>query len=272
MRLGTLQPLAALTLTALIAGPPHARAEELKVCADPNNLPFSNSKGEGFENKLAELIAQEFGGDLTYTWWAQRRGFIRNTLKAGACDLVMGVPTGYELVETTAPYYRSAYVFVSRADRGLDVSRLSDLRLSALKIGVHLIGDDGMNTPPAHVLGARGLVSNVVGYAIYGDYSQADPALKLVEAVVTRDIDIAAVWGPFAGYEAKRVQTPLRIAAIEGTRAYAPMRFAFDISMGVRKGDDGLKRRLNEIIFRRSADIRRLLESYGVPLVQRDSP
>ncbi|WP_363351598.1 substrate-binding domain-containing protein [Methylocystis echinoides] len=244
----------------------------MKVCGDPNNLPFSNDRREGFENALAELVAGELGKDLHYTWWAQRRGFIRNTLKAGLCDVVMGVPTDYDPVATTAPYYRSAYVFVSRVDRGLDISSLSDVRLDTLKIGVHLVGDDGMNTPPAHALSARGLVSNVIGYTIYGDYAQASPALRLVEAVEKGEIDIAAVWGPLAGYVAKRASVPLRIEFIDGTHAFAPLQFAFDISMGVRKGDDALKRRLDDIIFRRSADIRALLERYGVPVVRKDQP
>jgi quinoprotein dehydrogenase-associated probable ABC transporter substrate-binding protein len=272
MRESRTRTLIIASALASILAPSFGRADEFKVCADPNNLPFSDQSGEGFENKLASIVARELGRSLSYTWWAQRRGFIRNTLKAGACDAVMGVPAGYELVEATAPYYRSTYVFVSRADRGLDVAWLSDPRLASLRIGVHLVGDDGMNTPPAHALGARGLFSNVVGYSIYGDYAEAAPALKLVQAVETGDVDIAAVWGPFAGYEAKRAQTPLHVEAIRGTNAYAPLQFTFDISMGVRKGDHALKRRLNEIIYRRSAEIRRLLESYGVPIVQDSAP
>lgn len=256
-------------LVSLTAFAP-ALADELRVCADPNNLPFSNAKGEGFENKIAELVAGELKTSLSYTWWAQRRGFVRNTLKAGACDVVMGAPTGYGPVETTIPYYRSAYVFLSRADRDLDIASLSDPRLATLKIGVHIIGEDGMNTPPAHALGARGLVANVVGYSIYGDYAQAEPAMRLAKAVATGDVDIAAVWGPFAGYEAARAATPLHIRRIEGTEVLAPLAFAFDISMGVRKSDSALKRRLDDIILRRSADIRAILERYGVPLVDKD--
>jgi mxaJ protein len=135
----------ALAAIASLAGcsPPPLRADELKVCADPNNLPFSNDRREGFENALAELVARELGRDLHYTWWAQRRGFIRSTLKAGLCDLVMRVPADYDPVATTAPYYRSAYVFVSRADRGLDISSHSDVRLKTLRIGVHLSATTG---------------------------------------------------------------------------------------------------------------------------------
>lgn len=125
-----------------------ASDRELRVCADPNNLPFSNSAEAGFENRLAAMVAEHFGLQVSYTWWAQRRGFIRNTLKAGKCDVVMGVPSGYDLVETTKPYYRSSYVFVTRQDQHLDLSSLLDPRLHHLAIGVHLIGDDGNNPPP----------------------------------------------------------------------------------------------------------------------------
>lgn len=160
--------LALLGAAGLVGGiAPGERADaadrELRVCADPNNLPFSNQQGQGFENRIAELVAEELDARLSYTWWAQRRGFIRNTLNAGACDLVIGVPAGYELVETTAAYYRSAYVYVYRADRGLDLRSMRDPRLRQLRIGVHLIGDDGANPPPAHALGRQGIVDNVVG-------------------------------------------------------------------------------------------------------------
>ena len=138
----------ALAVAAADPGSP----DLFRVCADPNNLPFSNSAGEGFENKLAEMIAQKLGKKLSFTWWAQRRGFIRHTLKAGACDLVMGVPVHYDLVESTQPYYRSTYVFVTQASRHLELSSMTDERLRTLKIGVHLIGDDGNNSPPAHAL------------------------------------------------------------------------------------------------------------------------
>src|SRR5690606_5361260 len=124
-----------------------------RVCADPNNLPFSNAAEQGFENALAELLAAELGATVEYTWWAQRRGFIRNTLNAGDCDVVMGVPAGYELVATTQPYYRSTYVFVYRREPGLELRTIDDPRLRELAIGVHLIGDDGGNTPPVHALG-----------------------------------------------------------------------------------------------------------------------
>lgn len=242
--------------------------DEFKVCADPNNLPFSNADGAGFENKLAELVAGELGKHVTYSWWAQRRGFVRNTLNAELCDAVMGVPVHYDLVETTRPYYRSTYVFVSRADRNLDVASIKDRRLKDLKIGVHLIGSDGTNTPPGQALGQRDIVQNVVGYMIYGDYREPNPPARLMEAVEKGDIDIAAAWGPLAGYAAKISAVPLTIVPITDTEDFAPLRFQFDIAMGVRKGDHALKAQLDDIIARKQPEIRALLESYGVPLVQ----
>ncbi len=242
----------------------------LRVCADPNNLPFSNEQREGFENKLAELVAHDLGRTVAYTWWAQRRGFVRKTLKEGQCDLVMGVPAHYDLVETTRPYYRSTYVLVSRADRKLDIASLMDPRLRDMSIGVHLIGNDGTNTPPAHALGAEGLIANVHGYMIYGDYRNPDPPADLISAVAHGDVDIAAAWGPLAGYAAKRSPVPLIVTPISDTDAFAPLRFQFDIAMGVRKGDHALKAALDDIIIREQGHIDQLLHSYGVPLVTTD--
>jgi hypothetical protein len=139
-----------------------AEPARLRVCADPNNLPFSNRAGEGFENKLAEMVAQQFGKVVVYTWWAQRRGFIRHTLKAGDCDLVMGVPAQYDLVETTRPYYRSTYAFISQTARHLQLHAIDDPQLRSLAIGVHLIGEDGNNTPPAHALGQAERLGDIV--------------------------------------------------------------------------------------------------------------
>ena len=240
----------------------------LRVCADPNNLPFSNKAGEGFENKLAELVAGKLNDKVVYTWWANRRGFIRNTLKAGTCDAVMAAPVGYDLVGATQPYYRSTYVFVSRADRHLDIASIKDQRLRSLRIGVHLIGDDGANTPPAHALGDEGIIENVVGYPIYGDYRQPNPPLVLLDALAKGDIDIAAVWGPLAGYYAKSSAIPLTIAAIEPEADLSPLSFQFSITMGVRKGDHALKAKLDDIITQNKPAIRALLESYGVPLLE----
>jgi quinoprotein dehydrogenase-associated probable ABC transporter substrate-binding protein len=239
----------------------------LRVCADPNNLPFSNARGEGFENALAELVAGELGKKVSYTWWAQRRGFIRNTLNAGTCDLIMGVPP-LDMIATTRPYYRSTYVFVSRADRQLGFSSIEAPELKQLRIGVHLIGDDGANTPPAHALGEQHIIDNVIGFMIYGDYREDSPPARLIKAVERGEIDIAAAWGPLAGYFAKRSRVPLKVVPITDTEAYRPLAFQFPIALGVRKGDERLKAQLDEILVRRRDDVRALLERYGVPLIE----
>jgi quinoprotein dehydrogenase-associated probable ABC transporter substrate-binding protein len=250
-----------------LAVPTHA-GPLLRVCADPNNLPFSNRSGEGFENKLAQLIASDLGWHVEYTWWAQRRGFIRNTLNAGLCDVIIGVPAGLEMVAHTRPYYRSTYVLVSRADRHLDIISLSDPRLQDYTIGVHLVGDDGANTPPVHALSAQGYVNNVVGYMIYGNYRQPNPSARLIEDVAAGKIDIAAAWGPLAGYFAQKSRVPLRVSTIADTARFAPQRFEFDITMGVRRKDDALRAKLDRILLRRAAEIHALLDSYGVPLLE----
>jgi mxaJ protein len=246
------------------------RAEEagaLRVCADPNNLPFSNSAGEGFENKLAEMVAKELGEPVSYTWRAQRRGFIRNTLKAGTCDVVMGVPADLDMVERTRPYYASTYVFVSEASRGLHLASLKDPKLRSLRIGVQLIGDDGFNTPPAHALGQQGIVDNVKGYMIYGDYREPNPPSAIISAVRHGDIDVAAVWGPLAGYFATKPGPALTVTPVADGQDFAPLKFQFAISMGVRRGNNALREKLDRIIEQKQPRITALLESYGVPLV-----
>lgn len=244
-----------------------ASAEEFRVCADPNNLPFSDRSGAGFENKLADMVARDLGQKVAYTWHAQRRGFIRETLKAKACDVIMGVPSALDMVETTRPYYRSQYMFVTRTDARLDVTSLDDPRLRRLRIGVHLIGDDGANTPPADALASKGIVHNIEGYMIYGDYRRAAPPARLLDAVADGDVQIAAVWGPLAGYFAARSAVPLRLTPITGTAAFAPLAFAFDIAVGVRHGDDDRRDQIDRILVRRQAEIHSLLDAYGVPQI-----
>jgi mxaJ protein len=244
-----------------------ARAPELRVCADPNNLPFSNSKGEGFENRIAELVARDMGAKVKYTWWAQRRGFIRNTLNASECDVVIGVPASFDLTAVTAPYYRSSYVFVSRADRHLDVRSFDDPVLHRLRIGVQLVGDDGANTPPVHALGARGIRGNLKGYLVYGDYRKANPPSAIIDAVAKGDIDLAIVWGPLAGYFANRQATPLDIVPVSPQIDLPFLPEVFDISMGVRRQDKALRDRLDGIIDREKKPIQAILDSYHVPRI-----
>lgn len=241
----------------------------LRVCSDPNNLPYSNQAEQGFENRLAELIADELDAELSYVWWPQRRGFIRNTLNADACDLVIGVPAGYELVDTTRPYYRSSYVLVTRADVDPPLSGIADPRLAQLSIGVHLTGDDGANPPPVHALGELGLVDNVVGFMIYGDYREPNPPARLIDAVASGEIDVAAVWGPIAGYFAKRASVPLTLVPIRDYHGTSPHseRFEFAIAMGVRKGEHAFRDDVQAVLDRRGEDVRDVLTEFGIPIV-----
>lgn len=244
-----------------------ARAPELRVCADPNNLPFSNARGEGFENQIAELIARDMGAKVRYTWWAQRRGFIRNTLNASQCDVVVGVPASFDLTAVTVPYYRSSYVFVSRSDRHLAVGSFDDSVLHRLKIGVQLIGDDGANTPPVHALGARGIRGNLKGYLVYGDYRKANPPSAIIDAVAKGDVDLAIAWGPLAGYFASRQSVPLDIVPVSPQIDVPFLPEVFDISMGVRRQDKALRDRLDGILERRKTSIQAILDSYHVPRI-----
>jgi mxaJ protein len=239
----------------------------LRVCADPNNLPFSNERREGLENKLADLIADDLGARVEYTWWAQRRGFIRNTLNADLCDVVMGVPGSFELALVTRPYYRSTYVFVTRRDRGLTLRSFDDSLLRTVRIGVQMIGDDYANAPPAHALANRGIVDNVRGYLVYGDYRQESPPARIIEAVASGEIDVAIAWGPLAGYFASRQAVPLEIAPVSPQIDLPFLPFVYDIALGVRRGNDSLRAELDDVLVRRRADIGRLLDSYGVPRV-----
>ena len=250
---------------AALAQDAGAPQNTFRVCADPNNLPFSNKASEGFENKLADLIAGSLGETVVYDWHAQRRGFVRETLKAKQCDVVMGMPTKVDMLATTKPYYRSTYVFVSRADRHLDISSIKDPRLRKLKIGVQVIGNDGANTPPSHALAQQGIIDNLVGYSVYGDYRNPNPPARIVTAVENGDVDIAAVWGPLAGYFAKRSPVPLTIVPITDTEGFRPLIFQYDIGLGVRKGDHALKAKLEDILLQKRPEIAALLQSYGIP-------
>lgn len=240
----------------------------LRVCADPNNLPFSDRAEAGFENALAELVAESLGRDgVAYTWHPQRRGFIRNTLGAHACDLVIGVPVDYELAATTQPYYYSTYVFVTRTDANFEIHGMDDPDLRELRVGVHAVGDDYASTPGAAALGRRGVIDNVVGYSIYGDYSKPHPPSRLIEAVAAGDVDVAIAWGPLAGYFSTRQAVPLEVTPI-GARFDTPdVPFVFGIAMAVRNDDETLRAQINGVISSRAAEIEQLLERFGVPLV-----
>jgi mxaJ protein len=248
--------LAAVACTAQAAGP------ELRVCADPDNLPYSSRDESGFENRIAHLVADDMGAKLTWFWQEQIRGFVRKTMGAGECDLFIGVPAGYERVLSTKPYYRSTYVAVTRGDgepfTGFDAPDLKQRR-----IGVQLIGDDLVTSPPGYALTRAGAIDNVRGFPIMGD---GPAAQRMVDAVASGQIDMALVWGPQAGWYAHRAKVPL-VVTTTSAPAGLPVPFEFSIAMGVRKGDTALRDRLDEILQRRHADIDAILASYHVPTV-----
>src|SRR5712692_11469719 len=241
--------------------------KEFRVCADPNNLPFSNQKQEGFENKIAELLAHEFANQVAYTWWPQRRGFIRSTLNAGICDVVMGVPASYDPVLTTQPYYRSTYVFVYPKNASYQIASFDDPMLQKLRIGVHLIGDDYANSPPAHALSEKGIINNVVGYSVFGDYAEDSPPGKIIGAVAAGEGDMAIVWGPIAGDFAKKQTVPLALIPVPADAGSPSLPFTYSISLGVRRKDMELKAKLDDALSRQAAVIRKILQDYEVPLV-----
>lgn len=257
---------------ALLAGVAAAAdLTELKVCSDPDNLPYSNERREGFENKIADIIARDLGVPLTHYWWPHQRGLVRNTLRAGTCEVLIGIPKGYDLVTWTKAYYRSAYVLAFPIDRGPKVASLDDPALRQVKrIGVH------MSTPPYDVLGDRGLQDNVVTYLTLYDHRDPDPSrrpTKLLEDLVAGQVDVAIAWGPLVGHFAKLAQKSggptLTVVPLQDDGAI-PM--TFEMSMGVKKGDQALKAKLEEAIDRRQAEIRQVLDDFGVPLLPLKPP
>jgi len=258
---------AAIVLVAALLLGSCSRERTLTACADPNNLPFSNRAGQGFENKLAELIAADLHAKLHYVWWAQRRGYVRNTLNEAKCDFWPGIGSNVEMAATSRPYYRSTYVFVTRTGDKLAGLTLDDPRLRKLRIGVQMVGDDFSNTPPAHALTRRGLVGNIRGYMLYGDYRQPSPASEIVRAVERGDIDVALVWGPLAGYFAARSPVPLRLEPVTPWMDDMQWPMQFDVSVGVRRDNQQLLKDIDGALARRSGDIRRLLAAYHVPAV-----
>ena len=237
--------------------------KQLKVCGDPNNLPFSNEKLEGIENKVAAVIAKDLGMTVDYTWWPHQRGLVKRVLNTRRCDVMLGIPKGYDPVLWTKPYYRTGYVIAYRKDRGLKIRSLDDPQLKTLKVGVLV------NTPPHDALGLRGNVGdNIVGYQLMFDsnFHAEDYPGKLVEDLIAGSVDVALVWGPIAGYFQKKKAAPIEIVMLED-RPDSGNPFGFDISMGVRKKDKELKVKLEEALVRRHDEIRHILEDFGVPLL-----
>ncbi len=238
----------------------------LRVCGDPENMPFSDQKAQGFENKIADVIAGALGDSVVYTWWPHRRGFVRNTLSAGECDVVMGVPAGYDPVATTDPYYRSTYYIVTRTDRHLDIQSLDDPRLKTLKVGVGLIGDDYTNTPPAQALASHGVTKNVRGFSLF--YDEDTHPQDIVNAVAKGTIDVALVWGPVAGYFAKESSVPLSLVALPDSDSASGVLLAYNVGIGVRHSDREHKGTLDSLLTQKRDTIQGILRAYNVPTVE----
>lgn len=250
---------------ALTFGTALGAERELRVCADPDNLPYSHENGSGFENRIARLLAKELDAKLSYTWLRQRRGFIRKTLNAEACDVVIGVPADFDPVHTTQSYYRSAYVFVFRADAAPAFRSFDDPRLKKVKVGVQLIGDDPAATPPGHALALRRIVENVVGFPAYGDRPQSE---VMIEAVASGRIDVALMWGPQAAYYARKQPVALTMTPARAPPELASLPFEFSMAMGVLKHDAALRDELDAAITRRRNDLEAILLEYNVPVAE----
>jgi quinoprotein dehydrogenase-associated probable ABC transporter substrate-binding protein len=268
--------LSALCIAAGGFVPEHARAQApdeqpglsielidpkvLRVCADPHNMPFSTDKGEGFENKLAELFAGKLGKSLAYAWYPQATGFVRNTLGAHRCDVMMGAPQGDDLVQVTNPYYRSAYSLVFRQGNGLEgADTLQDPRLKDKRIGIVA------GTPPANNMAVNGLMAKAKPYPLVVDTRVDSSAVAMMHDLDAGDIDVGILWGPMAGYFAR--QAPSATAVVPLVKETTGPRLAYRIAMGVRPADQEWKRSLNRLIAENQGVINALLLSYGVPLL-----
>ena len=265
--------VAALLVSVALPAPAAAQGElrsreptsgVLRICADPDNMPASNQKGEGFENKIAELIAKEWNAKLEYAWWPVRRGFFSRALNGRYCDVALTAPSGLDMAGTTKPYFRSAYVIVYRKDSGLNLSSLDDPAWKKLKIGVNLLNSDAENTPPAMALSRHGVVGNLIGFSTF--YSELDRPDDIIKAVVDKKVDVAIVWGPLAGYFAAKAAVPLEVKPIEHD-SLSGIPFAFNMSMGVRRRDKDLRDSLQTLLDRKGPEIQAILRQYGVPLL-----
>jgi quinoprotein dehydrogenase-associated probable ABC transporter substrate-binding protein len=237
----------------------------LRICADPDNMPASNQKGEGYENKIAELIAKEWNAKLEYAWWPVRRGFFSRALNGRYCDIALTAPSELDMAATTKPYFRSQYVVVYRKDSGLDLKSLDDPVWKKLRIGVNLLNSDAENTPPAMALSRHGVVGNLVGFTTF--YSDLDRPDDIINAVVNKKVDASIVWGPLAGYFAQRAPVPLVVQPLAEYDSVAGLPFAFNMSMGVRRRDKELRDSLQTLLDRKGPEIQAILQQYGVPLL-----
>jgi mxaJ protein len=251
-----------LTLAALLGiGATDSSARGIVVCADPDDMPYSRSDRTGFENRLMVLLARDMGSDLVFHWQPLRRGEVRKTIGAGLCDAIAGVPVGLDGVACTTAYYRSSYVYVTRADFGPAVRVLSDERLAHSLVGVPLIGGDGAAVPAAMALAMRGLINNVRGFPVYGDRPVGQ---RMIEALDRREIDVAVGWGPQLAYFARLSSTSLTVAP--APPAPGPGQH-FDIAIGVRPDEPAIRDALNAALSHQRLAIRALLAEYAVPVI-----
>ena len=236
----------------------------LRVCADPRDLPFSNEAGEGFENKIAELLAQKLGKTLAYEYYPGATGFVRNTLNAHRCDVIMGMPQGDDIVQGTNPYYRTTYVLVSKKGSGLDaVESLEDPLLQNKRIGIVA------GTPPATNLAVNGLLGNVRSYPLVVDTRVDAPTSTMMDDLEEDRIDVAVLWGPIAGYLAKHVTITVKVTPL--VKETSGPRMIYRIGMGVRHSDQEWKRLLNKLIAENQTEITHILATYGVPLLDENN-
>lgn len=238
----------------------------LRICADPRNLPFSNDKGEGFENKIGELMAGKLQKKLDYMFFPQATGFVRMTLGAHRCDVIMGFPQGDDLAQGTNPYYRTAYAIVARPGSGLDeVTTLEDERLKGKHIGIVA------GTPPATNMALNGLMSNAKPYPLMIDTRYDSSAEAMMTDLAKGEIDAGILWGPMAGFYAKKANPPLHITPL--VKETTGPKLVYRIGMGVRASDQNWKRRLNRLIQENQPEINKILLDYGVPLLdENDRP
>jgi quinoprotein dehydrogenase-associated probable ABC transporter substrate-binding protein len=236
----------------------------LRVCADPANLPFSDSTGAGLENKIAELIGRTWNSKVEYVWWAAPRGTMR-MLNGSYCDVAIQMPILSDMAGVTKPYYRTSYVIVQRTDAPHRVTSLDDPALKTMKIGVHLYGNDTENAPPAMALSAHGVVGNLVGFGTVYVGGQEKPS-DIIKAVVDRTVDLSIVWGPIAGYYTKQLGADLTLTPLpDDTVTGIP--FVYSMGMATRRRERGFRDSLQKFIDTRSAEIREVLQQYGVPLL-----
>jgi len=237
----------------------------IRVCADPDNMPSSNEKSEGFENKIAELIAKELNAKLTYVWYPTRRGYFR-VLNGMYCDMAVEAPAGLDMAGVTKPYFRSGYVFVSRQGSGLeDITSLADPRLKKLKIGINTYTSDAENSPPAMALSHYGVVGNLTGYNTFFS-DQARPE-DIIKGVANKDVDIAIAWGPLAGYFAKQSAVPLVLTPLPARDSLSDLPFQYNMGIAVRRRDKEFKDSLQAVLTRRRPEIDAILKQYNIPVL-----